>query len=311
MHPATPVDNDCAVGKEGEGALNPPAKEGEGALNPPAPSTPPVEGMKAFAAMTIAYLLFTITDGALRMIILFHAFTLGFSAWQVSLMFFVYEVAGVVTNLAAGMVGARWGIRATLLCGLLTQMASILLLWGFDIPWESPGAEWKALGYVAAAGGLGGVAKDLVKLGGKTVSKLVTPSEKQSRLFATVAWLTGAKNSLKGVGYFVGAASLSVSLSFALGLNLALIALAIPVGALGLSKDVGRARSRNLTLATILTPALNVRALSIARAFLFGSRDLWFEVVLPFYLRAGPGGGGGLGWSREAPGAFLAGLIIV
>ena len=275
---------------------------------PVAAPPPRVEGMRAFAAVTVCYLLFTLTDGALRMIVLFYAFQRGFSAWEVAIMFSLYEALGVVTNVAAGLAGARWGIRATLLCGLAAQLASILLLFGFDIPWGGGDERWKALVYVTAAVGLGGVAKDLVKLGGKTVSKLVTPAEKQSRLFATVAFLTGMKNSMKGVGYFVGAASLAASFHFALALNGALIALALPVAVLGLRADVGRARSKNLTLRTILAPAPNVRALSLARAFLFGARDLWFEVVLPFYLRDAQWG---LGWSREVTGTFLAAFIIV
>ena len=268
----------------------------------------PVEGMRAFAAVTVCYLLFTLTDGALRMVVLFYAFQLGFSAWEVAIMFSLYEALGVVTNIAAGMAGARWGIRATMLSGLAAQLACVLLLFGFDIPWGGAGAKWKALGYVTAAVGLGGVAKDLVKLGGKTVSKLVTPAEKQSRLFATVAFLTGMKNSMKGVGYFVGAASLSASFHFALALNGGLILLALPVAALGLGAGVGKARSKNVSLRAILWPARNVRALSLARAFLFGARDLWFEVVLPFYLRDGAQG---LGWSRELTGTFLAAFIIV
>jgi len=270
---------------------------------------PSVEGMRAFASMSMCYLLFTTTDGALRMVVLFHAFTLGFSAWEVAIMLSLYEAAGVFTNLAAGMAGARWGIRQTLLMGLCVQLVGIALLYGFDINWgDGVDARWKAVWYVSGAASLGGVAKDLVKLGGKTVSKLVTPAEKESRLFAIVAWITGMKNSMKGVGYFVGAASLSVSFHFALGINLALILLALPIGILGLNADVGKARSKNLSLATILTPAANVRALSLARAFLFGSRDLWFEVVLPFYLRDATEG---LGWSREITGTFLACFIIL
>ena len=257
--------------------------------------------------MTTCYLLFTTTDGALRMVVLVHAHSLGFSAFQVALMFSLYELAGVFTNIAAGLAGARWGLRSTLLGGLAVQLACIALLWGFGIAWPEPHAQWRALAYVAAAAGLGGVAKDLVKLGGKTVTKLVTPEERQSRLFAVVAWLTGAKNSMKGVGYFVGAASLAVSFDFALGLNLVLIALALPIAALGLRPGLGRARGKNVTLAAMLSPAPNVRALSLARALLFGSRDLWFEVALPFYLR---NEAQGLGWSRELTGALLAGFII-
>ena len=258
--------------------------------------------------MSLCYIMFTTTDGALRMVVLFYAFTLGFTAFEVALIFGLYELAGVAANLLAGVAGARWGIRATLLAGLALQLAGIALLFGFDIQWAEPSARAKAIGYVAAANALGGVAKDLVKLGGKTVAKLVTPDEKQSRLFAVVAWITGAKNSMKGVGYFVGAASLSVSLAFALALNAAIIGAAVPLALWGLRADVGRARSKNLSLRAILSPAPNVRRLSLARAFLFGSRDLWFEVALPFFLRDGVAG---LGWSRPAVGAALAGFIIV
>jgi MFS family permease len=269
---------------------------------------PSVTGMRAFAAISTCYLLFTTTDGALRMIVLFHAFNQGFTAWQVALMFGLYELAGVATNLLAGVAGARWGVRPTLLVGLSIQLVGIAMLFGFDIAWPEPDSRWKALAWVAFANGVGGVAKDLVKLGGKTVSKLVTPEEKQSQLFAIVAWITGMKNSMKGVGYFIGAASLSVSLGFALALNAALILIALPIALLGLPADVGRARSKNLSLRTILSPAPNIQRLSLARAFLFGSRDLWFEVALPFFLRDAQSG---LGWSRTVSGASLAAFIIV
>lgn len=268
----------------------------------------PVTGMRAFAAMSTCYLLFTTTDGALRMIVLFQAFNQGFTAWQVALMFGLYELAGVATNLLAGVAGARWGVRPTLMVGLSIQLVGIAMLFGFDIVWPEPDARWKALAWLAFSNGVGGVAKDLVKLGGKTVSKLVTPEEKQSQLFAIVAFITGMKNSMKGVGYFIGAASLSVSLGFALGLNAALIVIALPIGLLGVPADAGRARSKNLSLRHILSPAANIKKLSLARAFLFGSRDLWFEVALPFFLRDELAG---LGWSRTATGASLAAFIIV
>jgi len=279
----------------------------EGLLDESA-AKPAVVGMRAFAVVSVCYLLYTLTDGAIRMVVLLHAFQLGFSAWQVALMFSLYEIAGIGTNLAAGLAGARWGIRATLLTGLGVQLAGIAMLWGFNAAWADPARQWKSLAYIASAQALCGVAKDLTKLGGKTVSKLVTPDEKQSRLFKTVAFLTGMKNSLKGVGYFAGAACLSVSFSFALAVQLGLILTALPCAFFGLSTDVGRARSRNVTLATLLRPAANVRRLSMARAFLFGSRDLWFEVVLPFYLR---NQAQGLGWSRPTTGAALAAFIIV
>ncbi|KAG2481837.1 hypothetical protein HYH03_019200, partial [Edaphochlamys debaryana] len=130
-----------------------------------------------------------------------------------------------------------------------------------------------------------GIAKDLTKLGGKTVTKLVTPDEKQSSLFKLVSFITGMKNSLKGIGYFIGAAAVSFNYFFALGLLELLILLAIPWAAVGLSTQLGRARKENLTLRKIFEQPYNINVLSISRYFLFGSRDMWFEVPLPFFLR--------------------------
>ena len=297
-----------------------------GALSTAAPPS----GLRAFAIMCVfhhpnpptlvltrcafsldrswAYLLFTTTDGAIRMIVLLHAYQLGFSAWLVAIMFSLYELAGVATNLAAGLAGARWGIRSTLLTGLCLQLAGISVLYAWQASWGAAGQQWKGLVFVTCTQALCGVAKDLVKLGGKTVTKLITPDEKQSQLFRLVSLITGWKNSMKGVGYFIGAAALNVDYRFALGLLLALILLAIPPAVLGLSPQLGRTRSKNVTLGELLRPSASVARLSLARAFLFGSRDLWFEVPLPFFLRDVAQG---IGWARPATGAVLAGFIIV
>jgi hypothetical protein len=136
----------------------------------------------------------------------------------------------------------------------------------------------------------------------------VTPDEKQSKLFKLVSFITGFKNSMKGVGYFIGAASLGVSYYFALALLLGLILVALPPAVFGLSTDLGRTRAKNVSAAQLLRPSANVARLSLARAFLFGSRDLWFEVPLPFFLRDARYG---LGWPRPATGAALACFIII
>jgi len=159
-----------------------------------------------FAIISFSYLLFTITDGAVRMIVLLHAYQQHFSALDVAIMFTLYEVAGVVTNLAAGMLGARWGIKTTLLSGLGVQLAGLGMLFG----WQNDWSKAQAIIYVTASQMLCGVAKDLTKLGGKTVTKLVTPEGKNSKLFKLVSLITGWKNSLKGVGYFLGAATVGV-----------------------------------------------------------------------------------------------------
>ena len=275
---------------------------------PPAKPAGRFSGLKPFAIMTFAYLLYTTTDGAIRMIVLLHAYQLGFSAWLTAVMFSLYELAGVATNLVAGFAGSRWGIRSTLLSGLSIQLAGIAMLYGFKREWANHGQQWKGLLYVTFAQMLCGIAKDLTKLGGKTVTKLVTPEEKQSKLFKLVSFVTGFKNSMKGVGYFVGAASLQVSYEFALGLLLGIIVVAIPPAVFGLSAQLGRTRSSNVTMKQVLSPPRNVARLSLARAFLFGSRDLWFEVPLPFFLRDHVHG---IGWPRPATGAALAAFIII
>lgn len=217
-------------------------------------------------------------------------------------MFTLYEVMGAVTNLAAGVAGAKWGIRATLISGLALQIVGLGMLYGWSDEWSKN----EAIVYVTAAQALCGIAKDLTKLGGKTVTKLVTPEEKQVGLFKLVSALTGYKNSLKGVGYFMGAALLDVSYDLAVGVNIGFIVVAIPFAVFGLTTELGRVASKNITLAAVFKQSGNINYLSLARLFLFGSRDLWFEVPLPFYLRSAAG----LGWPRSAVGALLAGEDI-
>ncbi|GMI31223.1 hypothetical protein TeGR_g3050 [Tetraparma gracilis] len=276
------------------------------------------------------------------MIVLFHAYNRGFSAIEVAVMFSLYELAGVVTNLLAGVAGARWGIRSTLITGLGLQVFSYGLLFAWSDGWSKAGA----IAYVTVASMFGGIAKDLTKLGGKTVTKLVTKDGQDTRLFKMVSLLTGMKNSLKGVGYFAGAALLDVNYYLALSAMLGLVVLAIPFAVLGLSDGLGTAKKSNATLRQALSLSNpNLNWLSLARLFLFASRDFWFEVPLPFYLRSpscaslGPafpcaadpdcaggafcgasgscenlnvgGGCGGPGLSRLLVGTFLALYIIV
>jgi hypothetical protein len=298
--------------------------------------------IQPFVIISVCYLLFTVTDGAIRMIVLFHAYNRGFSAIEVAVMFSLYELAGVVTNLLAGVAGARWGIRSTLITGLGLQVFSYGLLFAWSDGWSKAGA----IAYVTVASMFGGIAKDLTKLGGKTVTKLVTKDGQDTRLFKMVSLLTGMKNSLKGVGYFAGAALLDVNYYLALSAMLGLVVLAIPFAVLGLSDGLGTAKKSNATLRQALSLSNpNLNWLSLARLFLFASRDFWFEVPLPFYLRSpscaslGPafpcaadpdcaggafcgasgscenlnvgGGCGGPGLSRLLVGTFLALYIIV
>jgi hypothetical protein len=169
--------------------------------------------LKPFVIISLSYLLFTTTDGAVRMVVLLHAYQKGFSAMEVAIMFSFYEasaaaaaaamhvnaaapaprpallaapcphpttpptpsmrlqLAGVITNLAAGMMGAKWGIKSTLLTGLSLQLVGIGMLFG----WQDDWSKLQAILYVTATQLMCGIAKDLTKLGGKTVTKLVTP----------------------------------------------------------------------------------------------------------------------------------------
>lgn len=299
------------------------------------------KALRPFVIISSSYLLFTITDGASRLIVLLHAYNKSFSAFEVALMFTLYELAGVVTNLLAGILGAKWGIKVTLISGLLLQLVSYGLLFG----WQDDWSKEQAILYVTMAQMWGGVAKDLTKLGGKTVTKLVTPEEQETKLFKLVSLITGWKNSLKGVGYFLGSALLQVSYELALTVMMCLIVVAIPWALFGLDRNLGTAKKENSTLKDIFVfDNKNLNLLSLARLFLFASRDFWFEVPLPFFFRApsceglgtekcfddsfcnngaicggsgfceniNPGGGcGGLGLSRVVVGAALGGYIIL
>ena len=257
-----------------------------------------------YSIISLSYILFTTTDGAVRMIVLLHAYALGFSAMELAGVFAAYEAAGVAVNLLAGMAGSRFGIKATLLAGLTCQLGALALLAGWQTGWSRP----TAILYVTLSQILNGVAKDLTKLGGKTVTKLVTPDEKQSRLFKLVALVTGMKNSAKGLGYLLGSALLSASYLGAIGFMAVLILAAYPWAWVGLDWQLGRSqRGKGLTLKSALTVNRRVGTLSLARFFLFASRDLWFEITLPYFLRDPASG---IGWSRVAVGAFLACWIV-
>jgi hypothetical protein len=300
------------------------------------------KALRPFVIISSSYLLFTITDGAIRMIVLLHAYFNNFSALEVAIMFSLYELAGVFTNLAAGFMGAKWGIKWTLISGLTLQLLAYGLLFGWKDDWN----KTQSIIYVTVAQMFAGIAKDLTKLGGKTVTKLVTPEEQETRLFKLVSLITGWKNSLKGVGYFLGSALISVSYSLALGVMMGLIVVAMPWAILGLDSQLGTAKKANAKWHDVFkldNKRLNL--LSLARLFLFASRDFWFEVPLPFFLRSpscqglgtamctvneecnngamcnvalqvcqninAGGGCGGLGLDRVVVGAILGGYIIL
>jgi hypothetical protein len=253
--------------------------------------------LRNYAVVTGGYWAFTVTDGALRMLVLLHFHELGYSPVAIAFLFLLYEVMGVATNLVGGWAGARSGLNRVLVVGLGLQVVVLALLAAL----RPASAQWWSVAIVMGLQALSGVAKDLTKMASKSAVKLVAG---EGALFRLVAVLTGSKNALKGVGFFVGAALLArLGWSGALGALAGLVAVAL-VGVLALlDEDLGRSSSKP-TLRSILSPSVAVNRLSAARVFLFGARDIWFVVALPVFLDEV------LGWSFDAIGAFLAAWVI-
>lgn len=238
--------------------------------------------MRAYAAVTAAYWAFMLTDGALRMLVLLHFNALGFSPVQLAWLFLLYEIAGIVTNLAAGWLAARFGLAATLYAGLALQVAALVSLAQLDPAWSIPAS----VTFVMAVQGLSGVAKDLAKMSSKSAVKLLAPSD-GGGLFRWVAYLTGSKNAVKGLGFFLGAALLALSgfhaavwsMAAVLSLILAATVLFLPRGLPGRMKAEESWSGWRST-----DPRVN--RLSLARLFLFGARDVWFVVGMPVYFQS-------------------------
>ncbi len=238
--------------------------------------------LRAYAAVTAAYWAFMLSDGALRMLVLLHFNALGFSPVQLAWLFLLYEVAGIVTNLAAGWLAARFGLAATLYGGLALQIGTLLALGQLDPGWSIAAS----VGFVMAVQGVSGVAKDLAKMSSKSAVKLLAPSE-DGGLFRWVAALTGSKNAVKGLGFFLGAALLGLAgfqaavwgMAAVMAAILLAVILFLPKGLPGRMKSAeswGGWRSRD--------PRVN--RLSLARMFLFGARDVWFVVGIPVYFQS-------------------------
>ncbi len=257
--------------------------------------------MRAFAAVTGAYWAFTVTDGALRMLVLLHFHELGYGPVTLAFLFLLYEVLGVATNFVGGRLGSRVGLNRTLYAGLSIQVVALLLLSLQNPDW----AEAASVVFVMSTQALSGVAKDLTKLSAKSAVKVVAPADEAgSTLFRWVAILTGSKNALKGVGFFVGGALLS-TVGFANGLRLMAVVLVVVLLAVTVSLrvDIGRSKSP-APFGSLLSTSGAINRLAGARVFLFAARDLWFVVALPVFLTEE------LGWSFSATGGFLAAWVI-
>lgn len=250
---------------------------------------------RAYASVVAAYWGFTLTDGALRMLVLLHFFTLGYTPFELAFLFLLYEVAGMATNLFGGWAAARFGVNVTLSAGLALQVSALMMLSALDPAWS----RFWSVTYVVLAQGLAGVAKDLTKTSAKSAIKLVTPEGDLGTLFRYVAWLTGSKNALKGVGFFLGGLLLS-ALGFvhALWLMAGLLALVFIAVALSLPRMFGKAKKAS-RMRELFAKTRAINLLAAARIVLFGARDVWFVVGLPVFLYAA-------GWGFAEVGGFLA-----
>lgn len=253
-------------------------------------------GVRQYLVVTGNYWAFTLTDGALRMLVVLHFHSLGYSPLQIALLFLFYEFFGIVTNLVGGWLGARLGLNTTMNLGLGIQIIALAMLL---VP-----AAWLTVPWVMAAQALSGIAKDLNKMSAKSSIKLLVPNDQQSQLYHWVALLTGSKNALKGVGFFMGGALLAwLGFRGAAGAMAIALTLVFALSLRLLTQDLGKAKNKpKFSRMFSKSPSINV--LSAARLFLFGARDVWFVVALPVFLSQV------LGWPHLQVGGFMALWVI-
>ena len=258
------------------------------------------------AIVTAAYWGFTMTDGALRMLVLLYFHDLGYTPVQLAFLFLFYEFFGIVTNLFGGWIGSRLGLKSTLFAGLAIQIVALGMLSLVQPDWAVP----LSVAGVMAAQALSGIAKDLTKMSSKSAVKLLVRTEDQAQtdterqLFKWVAILTGSKNALKGVGFLLGGVLLgTLGFEESLWAMAGVLALILIVGVIFLKQDLGKSREK-IRFTQLFSKSREINTLSSARFFLFASRDIWFVVGLPVYLKET------LGWSFAGVGAYMAAWVI-
>jgi MFS family permease len=252
--------------------------------------------VRNYALVTVAYWADTLADGAIRTLVLFYFYNLGYSALQVASLFLFYEFFGIVTNFCGGYLGSRFGLKTTLFMGLGTQLVALSML-----ALMPPSALTVA--YVMVSQALSGIAKDLTKMSSKSAVKLVA-GESEGRLYKWVALLTGSKNALKGVGFFLGALLLSViGFQAAVWTLIALVATGLVTAASLMRGGLGQA-NKKAKFSQMLSRNRAINILAVARLFLFGARDVWFVVAVPVFLSSV------LGWKFWQAGAFMAAWVI-
>jgi len=254
------------------------------------------QGLRDYFTVTLAYWSFTLTDGAIRMLVVLYFYQLGYSPLEIAMLFLFYEISGIVTNFIGGWLGSRYGLNKIMHVGMSLQIFALGML---AVP-----ESWLSVAYVMLAQALSGVAKDLNKMSAKASVKLMFPEEARGTLFRWVSFLTGSKNALKGVGFFLGGLLLHL-----VGFQSSLIILAVALffvlvlTYILLPNDLGKAKVK-IKFKHLFSKSREINQLSTARVFLFGARDVWFVVALPVYLSAV------LGWQHSEVGAFFALWII-
>ncbi len=252
--------------------------------------------VRQYLLVTFNYWNFTLTDGALRMLVVLYFHDLGYGTLAIASLFLFYEFFGVVTNLVGGWLGARLGLNRTMNIGLGMQIIALTML---AVP-----AVWLTIPWVMAAQALSGIAKDLNKMSAKSAIKTLVPDDNQNALYKWVAILTGSKNALKGAGFFMGGLLLSLIGFQASVLVMAGVLSLVWIGSLiGLKSQMGKAKHKP-KFSQIFSKSTSINILSAARLFLFGARDVWFVVALPVYL------GSVFGWDHLWVGGFLASWVI-
>ncbi|WP_286262148.1 organoarsenical effux MFS transporter ArsJ [Thalassotalea atypica] len=252
--------------------------------------------VKQYLVITGNYWAFTLTDGALRMLVVLYFHQLGYSPLNIAMLFLFYEIFGVVTNLVGGWLGARLGLNKTMNIGLALQIVALSML--------TVSAEMLTVVYVMAAQALSGIAKDLNKMSAKSSIKLLVPEGAEGKLYQWVAILTGSKNTLKGIGFFLGGLLLTL-LEFKGAISVMAVMLAVVwiFSLITLKEDLGKSKNKP-KFNEIFSKSSSINILSAARMFLFGARDVWFVVALPVFLAVT------FDWNHWWVGGFMASWVI-
>ncbi|AXQ99729.1 organoarsenical effux MFS transporter ArsJ [Pseudoalteromonas piscicida] len=254
------------------------------------------QDIKQYLIVTGNYWAFTLTDGALRMLVVLYFHQLGYNPLEIAMLFLFYEIFGVVTNLIGGWLGARIGLNRTMNIGLGIQIVALLML-------VAP-MHWLTVPYVMAAQALSGIAKDLNKMSAKSAIKAIVKSGEEGTLFKWVAILTGSKNALKGVGFFLGGLLLTIlGFTGAMWLMASMLLLVWLFSLTSLKSDLGKAKNKP-KFSDVFSKSRAINILSAARLFLFAARDVWFVVALPVFLSQQ------FGWDHWWVGGFMATWVI-